>query len=439
MSHRPDRLLVRGFGLRQLTAHIFNYTVGSGIFVLPGIVAGMMGPSALLAYLLCAVIIGLIVMVFAEAGSRVAISGGPYAYVEIGLGPLPGFIAGLLVCLTDVSALGAVTSVLAGYIARLFGLDGSAARSVLMGVLLVGLAYVNVRGVRWGARLIETCTVAKLLPLLLFVAVGVLFAHPGNLRWTAAPTAGTVASTAGVLIFAFSGIEAALLPGAEFANPSRTVPRAAMLALGLVTIVYLLVQGVALGVLGPELAQDTTAPLATAAASFMGSPGRSLLLAGAGVSMFGWITGSVLAGPRVAFALSRDGLLPRRLSAVHPRFHTPHISIASYALAALALALTGTFQQLAVLSNVAALALYFMSAVAVWQLRRRDVRSDGEPFLMPGGAAVPILACVVILWVVVETITPRELIALGIVALVGVTSYAFRFAATRVRLSPRAP
>ena len=391
--------------------------------MLPGIIAADLGPPALLAYVLCAVIMALVVLVFAEAGSRVAITGGPYAYVEVGLGAFPGFLAGVLICLTDVAAFGAIATVMSSLIARPLHLEGAMYVNVFTLLIVSSLAAVNISGVKSGSRLIEVFTLVKLVPLFFFVIVGMFFVNGANLSFQQIPSAGNVARTAGTLIFAFAGIEAALLPSGEVRNPSRTVPRAAIYALGFVTILYLLVQAVALGLLGPALAADKVAPLATAAGSFSGNPGRTLLLAGAGVSMFGWLTGSILAGPRAFFALSRDGFLPRQLASVHPRFRTPHVAIVLYAILAIALAWSGTFERLAVLSNIGALGVYFMCAVSVVILRRRDVRSDGEPFRIPGGLLIPVLACAAILWVMFETITQRELVALAITFAVGLVGF----------------
>lgn len=422
----PDSLLVRGLGVRQLAATIFNYTVGSGIFVLPALVVAQLGGAAPLAYLLCAVVMGLVVLVFAEAGSRVSATGGPYAYVETALGPLTGFVAGVLLCVNDIAAAGAIAALLAGSVARLLGLTGPVAQGAIVTLLVAGLAAINIRGVRWGARVVEVFTAAKLVPLLFFVLVGVFFVSPANLHLGTLPSAGKLASTAGVLLFAFTGIEAALLPSGEVRDPSRTVPRAAILALGFTTLLYLAVQAVAQGVMGQALAGDTVAPLSTAAGTFAGRVGLTLLLAGASVSMFGWLTGSLLAGPRGLFALGRDGFLPRRVAAVHPRFHTPHVAIMTYAALALGLALSGTFERLAVLSNLAALGLYFLSAIAVWVLRRRGVRGHGEPFRMPGGATIPVLACLVVAWVVSQTIKAPEFAAFGVVLAVAVVVWAVR-------------
>jgi basic amino acid/polyamine antiporter, APA family len=422
----PDSLLVRGLGVRQLTATIFNHTVGSGIFVLPAFAVANLGGAAPLAYLACALVMVLVVLVFAEAGSRVTATGGPYAYVEIGLGPFFGFATGILLAASQIAAAGAISMLLGQSLARLAGLEGPMWPGLIVLALVFGLAAVNIRGLGWGARVVEIFTAAKLVPLLFFVLCGVFFISPPNLHWAAIPTAAQVATTAGTLIFAFSGIETALMPSGEVRDPTRTVPRAAMLALGAATLLYLSVQAVALGVLGPALATDKVAPLATAAGVFAGKSGSALLLAGASISMFGWLTGSILAGPRALFALARDGFLPRPLAAVHPRHHTPHLAIIAYGVLAIAVSLTGTFEQLAVLSNLAALGVYFLGAIAVWRLRTRDVRSDREPFLMPGGPIVPILACSVIAWIVTQTISTREFVALGGVLALSLVMYAVR-------------
>ncbi|MEJ7812164.1 MAG: APC family permease, partial [Gemmatimonadaceae bacterium] len=278
----PDALLARELGVRQLGAGIFNYIVASGIFALPAFAAVQLGAAAPLAYLACAVLMGLVVVCLAEAGSRVSATGGPSAYVDVALGPLAGLVAGALLLLTDLSATAAVSSLFSGSFLRLFGAaDTPTLRAIVTMALLVALAATNVRGVRAGSRVIEMATVAKLLPLLLFVFVGAASVNTANLAWTETPSVGRVLGTSGLLIFAFAGIEAALIPSGEVRDPARTVPRAAFLALGVVTLLYLAVQAVALGILGPALATDRVAPLASAAERVAGAPGRTLLVAGA--------------------------------------------------------------------------------------------------------------------------------------------------------------
>lgn len=427
----PDALLSRELGTRQLAATIFNYTVGSGIFVLPAFAVFQLGTAAPLAYLACAVIIGLVVMCFAEAGSRVSATGGPYAYVETALGPFIGFVAGCLVLATGTSAAGAVSSVLARSILRLWPDAPQWATTGVILLLVSMLVWINYRGVKTGARVIEGITVAKLLPLLAFVAIGVFFIEPSNLAWTAVPDMSAVLGTAGIVIFAFSGIEGSLIPSGEVKNPSKTVPRAAFLALGAATVLYLAIQFVALGVLGTELANDRTTPLATAANAVVGPVGRTILIVGAVISMFGYLSANVLSEPRGLFALSRDGFLPRLFSSVHPSFHTPHKAIVIYGVVVATIALSGTYETLAVFANLAALMLYFLCAIAAFVLRKRDVRTDGEPFLAPGGPLVPIAACLSLAWLFYETVQLDQFVALLIVLAVIVTLYGLR--ALRVR------
>src|SRR5262245_29981443 len=231
MTANPDALLVRELRTRQLAAGIFNYTVGSGIFALPAFAVAQLGPAAPMAYLACAAVMRLVAPCFAEAGSRVAATGGPYAYVEVGLGPFVGFLGGLLLLLAELASAAAVGSLFAGSLSALLGAGGALVPGVILLVVLGALAGVNVRGVSLGARLIEIVTVAKLLPLVAFVVAGAAFTKPGFLAWGEAPGTGRVLGTAGIVIFAFAGIEGALVPSGEVRTPSRTVPRAAFLGL----------------------------------------------------------------------------------------------------------------------------------------------------------------------------------------------------------------
>jgi amino acid transporter len=202
------------------------------------------------------------------------------------------------------------------------------------------------------------------------------------------------------------------VPSGEVKNPSRTVPMAIFLALGAATVLYLAIQFVALGIQGLDLAKETTTPLANAAAAVVGPIGRTVLIVGAVISMFGYLSANVLSEPRGLFAFSRDGFLPRALASVHPKFRTPNLSIVIYGTIVGAIALSGTFEPLAIFANLAALMLYFLCAIAAWVLRRRNVRTDGVPFEAPGGSLVPIAACIAIGWVFIETVKLEQFLAL---------------------------
>lgn len=404
----PDALLVRELGVRQFAANIFNYTVGSGIFLLPATAVLALGTAAPLAYVACAVVIGLVVLCFAENGSRVAATGGSYAYVETAMGPMFGFLAG---CLIFTTGLFAASGILNGFVQSLLALFDFAAPAwiaKLLIVLFVGaLVAINLRGVRQGARVLEAITLFKLLPLLLFVAIGLFFVTPSNLAWTNVPDVGTVLGSAGIMIFAFSGIEGATIPSGEIKNVSRTVPLAIFLALGSITALYLAIQFVALGIMGLDLAHTGRTPLAEAAGVALGPSARTIMIAAAVVSMFGYLTANMLSEPRGLFAMSRDRFLPRVLTTVHPVFRTPNVAIVVYGTMVAFFAVVGTFEWLARFSNLAALSLYLLCAVSTLLLRRRDVRSDGEPFVIPGGPLVPVLACIAVVWLGVATVGNR--------------------------------
>jgi amino acid transporter len=269
---------------------------------------------------------------------------------------------------------------------------------VILVALFAALAAVNVRGVTEGTRLVAALTVVKLLPLVVLVLSGVWFVRFEYLRWQTMPSPSAIGATSLVLYYAFAGVEVALAPSGEIRDPARSVPRAVLLALAVTTMLYLLVQGVAQGLLGPSLSTNSAAPLAEAAAVVMGPAGRLLMLTGATVSMFGYVSGDMLASPRALYALGRDALLPSVLGRVHPRFHTPHIAVVTYAALVAALAVSSSFTMLAVLSNVAALTLYLLCVAGSYELARRDVRMAGAPFTLPGGPAIPIMAAAVILW-----------------------------------------
>jgi APA family basic amino acid/polyamine antiporter len=410
-SGNPDALLSRELGVRQFSANIFNYTVGSGIFSLPAFAVIGLGSAAPLAYVACAIVIGLVVLCFAESGSRVSSTGGAYAYVETALGPMAGFVAGCLVFTTGWFAAAAViTAVVRSLLALTSGGQDPWVTRVAMVVVVTLLVTLNMRGVRTGARLLETITVVKLVPLLLFVAVGVFFIDTSNLAWTSVPSASTVLSTAGIMIFAFSGIEGATVPSGEVKNPARTVPLAILLALGASTVLYLAIQYVALGIMGPALANTGNTPLAESAGLALGPVARTVMILAAVISMFGYLSANVLSEPRGLFAMSRDGFLPRLLTTVNPQYRTPNLAIGIYGVLVVAVALVGSFvpkgfEMLTVFANLAALSLYVLCAIGTLVLRKRDVRTDGQPFVIPGGPLVPIAACLAVVWLFYETVT----------------------------------
>jgi amino acid transporter len=410
-----ERQLVRAMGVVGLAAGIVNVTIGGGIFRLPAGAAAALGAGAPYAYVACALVMALVVLCFAEAGSRVSLTGGLYAYVEVAFGPFVGFLTGALLYAGLTAAFAAVASFFADSLGALVpALAGGWPRGIALTAVLLLVGALNVAGVRGASRFNTAMTLAKLLPLLLLVVVGFAASRAEYLTITT-PAPSSLARAAAFLIFAFLGVETALVPSGEVKNPARTVPRAVFLALGVVVAIYLAVHLAAQGTLGPALATSKT-PLADAAGVAMGGGGRTLVLVGSALSMFGYVSGMTLALPRMLFAFGRDGFLPPALAQVHPRFHTPAIAIAVQVVLTIGLALSGGFERLALIANGAVLLAYAACTAAAWQLRRLDVRQGGDiAFRNPLGLAAPVLALAAIAWLLTG-LTVQEWIAVAIVA-----------------------
>lgn len=411
-----DEGLIRAVGVRGLTAAIINYTIGAGIFVLPALVAGKVGGAAPVIYIVCAIAMGLIVMCFAEAGSRVSLSGGTYGYAEVAFGPYLGFMVAM--CLwfgANVLATAAVINICVDTLAQLSPIFATpVVRATFILLTYAIFAWINIRGVKIGSGTVQTVTAAKLVPLLILVIAGAFAIRPENLTWPGFPSSGEISRAAILLIFAFMGVESALTPSGEVKNPVRTVPRAIAIALISVTALYILIQVVSQGLLGAELATNTKAPLAEAAGKALGSSGRFLMLIGTAISTLGFVAGDMLCSPRGLFALGRDCLLPPFIGQAHGRFKTPHIAIWIHAAVAAAMAVTGSFAGLVALSVLSTLIVYLICCLATIQLQRKNVRTDGAvPFSIPGGPVIPILATAMIVWLITAS-TRTEFIAMGI-------------------------
>jgi len=429
---KADQKLIRALGVPGLAANIVNFTVGASIFVLPALIATTLGAASPLAYIVCAIAMCLFVTCFAMAGSRVSLTGGLYAYVEVAFGRYIGFLSGVLLWFTVLLGVSGVVNLFADSVGHFTdALASPVGRFFVILLIFVVLAVINFRSVRAGARTVEAVTVIKLAPLLIFVFAGLFFVRPSAIEWPGWPGTKALGESVLLLIFAFMGIETALIPSGEVKNPARTVPRAIFIALGITTLLYVLIQLVAQGVLGSELGSHPTAPLADAAARFLGNIGRTLLLAGATISAFGFVASDVLSSPRIVFAFGRDGILPAWFARVHPRFRTPHIAVITYTIIAFLVSLFSTFKKLAILSDVVALLLYFLCCLAAFELTRRDVRGKGAPFVFPGAKVVPILSIGMIIWILAHATMQQfgvTAIVLGIASLL----YLFRRKTSRM-------
>jgi len=289
----------------------------------------------------------------------------------------------------------------------------------------VGFAQLGLQILVWlalyfGTRFSLDATGRYILPLypVLLVAVGVFVIKFENLVIFEWPSPAEFGAAVLFLFFAFAGAETALNASGEIRRPEKTIPRGLLLGISGILILYVAIQLVAQGTLGPDLADNTTAPLAATGNAVFGSWGAQLLLLGMIISIFGTLSGDVLNTPRVIYSSARDGLLPGILARVHPKFKTPYIAILFYAMAGCGLALTGTFRELVVVATGAILLVYLGVSLSVIVMRRRDGPPSAGQFKIPGGLIVPVSSSLIIIWLLLQT-TAKE--ALGTAVLVAVT------------------
>ena len=406
--------LRRTLGPVTLALIFTNGIIGAGIFALPGLVAAALGSATAVGYAICAVLVVLIFLCFAEVGSRVHDSGGAYAYVERAFGPFAGFIAANLMwfgvgACVDAALADVLVSTLA---TALPVLAQPLPRALALIALFAFMAGVNITGVKTGARLVVALTVLKLLPLLLLLVVGIPHIAWSLVIPSSMPSASTLGRGVLLLMFAFIGGESSLSASGELRNPSRTVPLGLLMGVATVVSIYFGLQLVAEGVLGADLPAQTTTPLAAVAEQLMGPWGRSLLLGAVTLSIFALVNGDLLVSPRCLYAAAKDGLLPAPLAKVHPRFQTPYVAILVFAAIACALAVLGAFKPLAILGTASVLLVDVFVCLAVLRLRQRGVQTADAPFVIPGGPLVPILGAAVCVWVLTN-LSREELLGLS--------------------------
>ncbi len=400
MQKTTEPALKRELGAVSLALNAINLTIGAGIFVLPAIVAESLGPASFIAYLLCGLLVVLIMLCFAEVGSKVTTAGGAYAYVEKAFGPLAGFLINTLFwfgfcCLADAAVINVLTDMLAIW----FPVFTITYIRIIFFVTVFGLlTWINIRGVKQGSRLAVMATILKLSPLILLVALGLFNISGENLSIKTWPGVTNIGETALVLFFAFMGTETALCNSGEIKDPKRNIPRGIFMGVSGVLLMYLLIQFVSLGVMGDQLARFKEAPLAALASKLIGPAGATIILITSVVSMFGLLSGDILATPRILFAASRDKLLPAFLGRLHPKYATPYWSIILYSTVGAIFASSGGFKQLAVLASSSVLIIYLAVVLATIRLRyKKDIGEKGN-FKIPGGLIIPGLALVTIGW-----------------------------------------
>jgi basic amino acid/polyamine antiporter, APA family len=428
----PTIGLIRGIRRWDLVAITINGIIGAGIFGLPSKVFALIGSYSLIAFVVCAVVVTLFILCFAEVGSRFDETGGPYLYAREAFGPTVAFEIGWLIWLARLTAFAANCNLLVAYIGYFVpAATNPFWRASIIIIVVAVLATINLLGIRQAAVVSNVFTIGKLIPIIIFIAVGLFFLNPQAFALGPRPATGAFSQSVLLLIYAFTGFEMAAIPAGEVKDPKKNLPHALLVAIGVVAFLYILVQVVCVGTY-PELAQSQK-PLADAGLRFMGAAGGAIISAGAIISITGNLNILLLSGSRVPFAMAEQQQLPSFIGSVHRRFATPYVAILITAVVMVLLTLNSSFLAALTISAIARLVTYGATCLSLPVFRRRS-NAPPAAFRLRGGTLIAVLALVLTAWLL--TSARKEAVAAAIAATVGMVIYlAYRWA----KKKPSAP
>lgn len=415
-EHDHEKELKRSLSLVDVVGLGVNAVIGQGIFLLPGLAAAALGPASVVALLLAALLAFMIALCFAEVGSRFKTTGGAYTYAREAFGPLVGFEVGWMLCVVCVISWAALangfTLVLSYFYPAVA--EGWLQPAVALGLMTI-MVLINLQGAKVGGMVSTVCSVAKLLPLIVFVGGG-LWAFDSAKFVPFAPEGYTnLAEGVLLILYAFVGFESSVVPAGEMENPKKAVPLSLISVMTLVCFVY---TGVFLAciTLHPQLA-GSEAPVAEAAVELFGQNGANLIAIGIIVSVLGINAAQALVGPRKIFAMAERGDLPEFLSRVHEKSGVPRNAILATFFISAILTVSGSFKDLAVLGVLARFVQYIATCLALFVYRQRDRDNEvSGGFRIPGGPVIAILTLVLIAWLMINT--PTAKLGWGLIAMV---------------------
>lgn len=424
--------LTRALGFFDVICLGINSVVGAGIFLLPGQLSSLAGRDALWVFPLCGILCFAIALCFAEMGGMYNETGGAYLYAKDAFGPFVGFFVGWMIWLSSIIGWASVASGFGLYLGYFLPTENAWASKIIVTILIVGLSTINYFGVKPGARTINFFTIGKLLPLLIFIGVGLFFIRKNNFsllkgnEWEFMRKKGLAVfshenfSAAAIMaLYAYTGFEFVVVPAGEMRCPQKDIPRVLFFVLMLVTGLYVTIQIVATGTF-PGLASSDK-PLADAARYFMGAMGGVIIGTGALLSIGGINAGIALTSPRSLYVLSVDGFLPRIFSSIHPTYHTPYWAIIVNTGLTLILSLTGSFKYLIAASVMVSILQYIPTCLAVIILRRHKPEWE-RSYKIPGGYCIPILALVICGWLICH-VEPKVIAATAVAIVVSLPFY----------------
>lgn len=401
MSPDPQAETRRDVGVWGAAFLALNGMIGAGIFGLPGKLDAAVGSFAPWLLLSAGGCVMLIALCYADLARRFDTSGGPQLYAGAAFGPFVGFQAGWMIYASRAAAMAANATVLAAYAGAIWAPLGGTATIV---VTIAAITFLNVVGIRRAVSALGGLTTLKLAPLVVIAGLSLVLTP---IEAPVLPEFSAVESVALIALYAFVGFEAATVPAGETRDPRRAIPIALLATVAGVTLFYVLIQ---LGYSASGIG-DSDTPLADLAERSIGPIGTLLLGLTAIVSILGNQLSSVTSTSRLTSSLSEQGLLPRWFGHVSPRFHTPSRSIVIYGALGLALALTGSFVTLAVISSLSRLFAYLACIAAVPRLDAVEGKVRWG-----NGVLLPLVAAALCLWAAAQSKADEWLAFAGFVA-----------------------
>ncbi len=394
--------LIRAIGFLGIAVLALNSVIGGGIFGLPPAVVGRAGLLSPWLFLIVGILIITVVLTFAQLASYFRESGGPVIYTTHAFGPFVGFGTGWIYYISRLTAFAGNATLLAAYVGSLWSpvADGFG-RIALITLVTAGLTWSNYIGVKDGVRTLGVLSVLKLAPIIVLILVGLPYVSPEGVWPAEMPVVEDFGGTILLMIFAFVGFESTTIVSGESKDPGKSLPSALVRTTIFIGLFYFMVVLVYTAVL-PELPEGGN--LVTMGDFLLGSAGAVAITLAAVFSIGGNLGAILLAVPRMTFAMARHHQLPSWFGVVSERFATPGNSILFMGGLSLALALTGSFEKLAVASSLTRLITYILCISALPIIHRQaseEVRA--QAYRLKGGYLVPIFALGISIWIAAQS------------------------------------
>jgi len=422
--------LKRDLSFFDLTNIVIGAAIGSDIYIIPGLVAGLIGPFAIVVWVIGGVFAIILAMVFGYCSYYVPNVGGSFAYVTKAFDQFYGFVAGWSMCIAEIVALPVFAIVFTSYLEYFVSLSYPE-ELIVRTIFIVALVAVNIFGVKAAGRLNDVLTLAKLTPLLLIILLGVgtiLVSplHLANYTPLIPFGVGNLGTVVVLIFWAYAGFELGTLPADEVVDPKKNLPRAMILGMLIVTFFYIMTNFAVFGVVSTSQLAKSPVPLVLVSVALLGTAGAIITGVGALASVSGPDETEVLGTARLVYAMAKGGLLPRMFGKVHHRFKTPYVAVILEGAVALALMPFSGISQLISFAVFNLGVCYLLVCLALAAMKK-----DGEHGL-PGQSILPWLGVLVSLYLLYSS-TLSNIIVGTVVILLGIPVYLYYSRRTNVR------